>query len=129
MDTKKICRYFRGAPGALVSVVALLACGGCYTNPVTGRQSLFIGRHAYGIPGLEPEESEKLHDGLVTFACQAPRTYSYAWQPGDVVVWDNRCVVHRARPFDHSEPRVMKHTRVAGEAASELAVRSDRIAP
>src|SRR5262245_40786820 len=96
-------------------------------HPVTGRKSLFIGRHAYGIPGLEPEESEKLLDELVTFACQAPRTYSHAWQPGDVVVWDNRCVLHRARPFDHSEPRVMKHTRVSGEPASELAVRSDRI--
>jgi alpha-ketoglutarate-dependent taurine dioxygenase len=97
-------------------------------HPVTGRKSLFIGRHAYGIPGLAPDESEKLLDGLVTFACQAPRTYSHAWQPGDVVVWDNRCVLHRARPFDHGEPRVMKHTRVAGERASELAVRSDRIA-
>jgi alpha-ketoglutarate-dependent taurine dioxygenase len=97
-------------------------------HPVTGRKSLFIGRHAYGIPGLASEESEKLLDDLMTFACQAPRTYSHAWRPGDVVVWDNRCVLHRARPFDHSEPRVMKHTRVSGEPASELAVRSDQIA-
>jgi alpha-ketoglutarate-dependent taurine dioxygenase len=95
---------------------------------VTGRKSLFIGRHAYGIPGLAPEESEELLDGLVRFACQAPRTYSHAWQPGDVVVWDNRCVLHRARPFDHREARVMKHTRVAGEPASELAVQRDCIA-
>ena len=97
-------------------------------HPVTGRKALFIGRHAYGIPGLETDDSEKLLDGLVTFACQAPRTYSHTWQPGDVVVWDNRCVLHRARPFDHREPRVMKHTRVAGEPASELAGQSDRIA-
>lgn len=98
-------------------------------HPVTGRKSLFIGRHAYGIPGLAPEDSEKLLDDLVTFACQAPRTYTHAWRPGDVVVWDNRCVLHRARPFDHREPRVMKHTRVSGEPASELAVRSDLTAP
>jgi alpha-ketoglutarate-dependent taurine dioxygenase len=97
-------------------------------HPVTGRKSLFIGRHAYGIPGLAPEESEKLLDSLVTFACQAPRTYSRAWQPGDVVVWDNRCVLHRARPFDYREPRVMKHTRVSGDPASELAGHSNRIA-
>jgi alpha-ketoglutarate-dependent taurine dioxygenase len=89
-------------------------------HPVTGRKSLFIGRHAYGIPGLTPEESEKLLGGLVTFACQAPRMYAHAWQPGDVVVWDNRCVLHRARPFDHREARVMKHTRVSGDSASEL---------
>lgn len=93
-------------------------------HPVTGRKSLFIGRHAYGIPGLTPEESEKLLDALVTFACQPPRTYKHSWSPGDVVVWDNRCVLHRARPFDHSEARVMRHTRIAGEAASELAIAS-----
>jgi alpha-ketoglutarate-dependent taurine dioxygenase len=93
-------------------------------HPVTGRKSLFIGRHAYGIPGLTPQESEKLLDDLVTFACQPPRTYKHSWRPGDVIVWDNRCVLHRARPFDHSEPRVMRHTRIAGEAASELAIAS-----
>jgi alpha-ketoglutarate-dependent taurine dioxygenase len=97
-------------------------------HPVTGRKSLFIGRHAYGIPDLVPEESEQLLGDLVTFACQAPRTYRHAWRPGDVVVWDNRCVLHRARPFDYREPRVMKHTRVSGDPASELAVRSERIA-
>jgi len=97
-------------------------------HPVTGRKSLFIGRHAYGIPGLAPEESEKLLNELVTFACQAPRTHTHTWQLGDVVVWDNRCVLHRARPFDHREPRVMKHTRVSGEPTSELAVQRDRIA-
>jgi len=93
-------------------------------HPVTGRKSLFIGRHAYGIPGLTPEESEKLLDDLVTFACQPPRTYTHAWKPGDVVVWDNRCVLHRARPFDHRDPRVMRHTRIAGEPATELAIAS-----
>jgi len=93
-------------------------------HPVTGRKSLFIGRHAFGIPGLDPAESEQLLDELVTFACQPPRTYAHAWRPGDVVVWDNRCVLHRARPFDHREPRVMRHTRVAGERASELAVQA-----
>jgi alpha-ketoglutarate-dependent taurine dioxygenase len=68
-------------------------------HPVTGRPSLFIGRHAHGIPGLSPEESEKLLDELVVFACQPPRTYQHAWTPGDVVIWDNRCVLHRARPW------------------------------
>lgn len=97
-------------------------------HPVTGRRSLFIGRHAYGIPGLDAGESERLLDELVTFACRPPRTYAHAWRPGDVVVWDNRCVLHRARPFDHREPRVMRHTRVAGEPASELAVQNTIVA-
>jgi alpha-ketoglutarate-dependent taurine dioxygenase len=90
-------------------------------HPVTGRPSLFIGRHAYGIPGLAPEESARLLDDLVEFACQPPRTYQHAWQPGDVVIWDNRCVLHRARPWDHAEPRVMHHTRIAGDPATEWA--------
>jgi alpha-ketoglutarate-dependent taurine dioxygenase len=89
-------------------------------HPVTGRPSLMIGRHAYGIPGLEPEESEHLLDDLVENACKPPRVYEHHWAPGDVVVWDNRCLLHRARPFDHRELRLMKHTRIAGDPASEL---------
>jgi alpha-ketoglutarate-dependent taurine dioxygenase len=90
-------------------------------HPVTGRPALFIGRHAYGIPGLEPEESERLLADLLAFACRPPRTYEHAWRPGDVAIWDNRCVLHRARPWDHSQPRVLHHTRIAGDAASEWA--------
>ena len=99
-------------------------------HPVTKRPALFIGRHAYGIPGLDPAESEKLLADLVDFACRPPRTYAHRWQPGDVVIWDNRCVLHRALPYDYREPRVMRHTRVAGDPATELAPthRDDRAA-
>ena len=89
-------------------------------HPVTGRHSLFIGRHAYGIPGLEPDESEKLLDDLLEDACRPPRIHRHSWQPGDIAIWDNRCVLHRALAFDHSQPRVMKHTRISGDPASEL---------
>jgi len=90
-------------------------------HPETGRAALYIGRHAYGIPGLGPDESEALLDDLVAFACRPPRVYTHPWTPGDVVIWDNRCVLHRARPYDHREARVMMHVRVAGEPATELA--------
>jgi alpha-ketoglutarate-dependent taurine dioxygenase len=90
-------------------------------HPVTSRPALFIGRHAYGIPGLPEAESEKLLADLVDFACRPPRTYAHSWRPGDVVIWDNRCVLHRARPYDYGQVRVMRHTRVAGDPASELA--------
>ena len=90
-------------------------------HPVTGRPALFIGRHAYGIPGLDEAESEKLLSDLLDFACRPPRTYAHRWRPGDVVIWDNRCVLHRARPYDYREVRVMRHTRVAGDPATELA--------
>ena len=91
-------------------------------HPVTKRPSLYIGRHAYEIPGLEPEAGEKLLADLTTFACQPPRTYKYNWQPGDIVIWDNRCVLHRACPYDRKEPRTMLHTRIAGDPATELAI-------
>jgi len=91
-------------------------------HPVTGRKALYIGRHAHGIPGLESDDSESLLDDLMTFACQPPRTYIHDWQPGDVVVWDNRCLLHRARPFDRGEARVMMHTRIQGDAATESAL-------
>jgi alpha-ketoglutarate-dependent taurine dioxygenase len=90
-------------------------------HPETGRQSLLIGRHAYGIPGLEPDESTQLLAELVEFACQRPRTYHHVWSAGDAVVWDNRCLLHQACPWDMSQPRVMYHARIAGDQASEFA--------
>ena len=91
-------------------------------HPVTGRPSLFIGRHAYGVLGLTEGESEALLDQLVDFACQPPRVHTHDWRVGDVVVWDNRCVLHRVRPWDPAQPRVMKHTRIAGDPETESSI-------
>jgi alpha-ketoglutarate-dependent taurine dioxygenase len=91
-------------------------------HPVTGRAALFIGRHAYGIPGMSEEDSEALLSRLVEFACQSPRVFAHTWQPGDLVLWDNRCVLHRARPYDYSLPRIMRHVRVAGDPRTEAGV-------
>ena len=91
-------------------------------HPVTGRPALYIGRHAYGIPGLDPEESRRLLANLVDFACQPSRIHTHRWQPGDVAIWDNRCVLHRARPWSLDEPRIMHHTRVNGDPATEGAL-------
>lgn len=90
-------------------------------HPETGRPSLVIGRHAYGIPGMDPEESERLLQELADAACQAPRVYHHTWSPGDAVIWDNRCLMHQACPWDMSKPRVMYHARIAGDPTSEFA--------
>jgi alpha-ketoglutarate-dependent taurine dioxygenase len=92
------------------------------THPETGRRSLLVGRHAYGIPGMDAEESKRLLSELVDFACQPPRVHQHRWSPGDAVLWDNRCLLHRGRPWDTSEPRVMRHARIAGDPASESAL-------
>lgn len=90
-------------------------------HPETGRRSLVIGRHAYGIPGMDREESDKLLADLVDFACQPPRVYHHTWTPGDAVVWDNRTLLHQACPWDMREPRIMYHARIKGSPESEFA--------
>ncbi len=92
------------------------------THPETGRKSLLIGRHAHAVPGMAPDESEAFLQALIDFACQPPRTYHHDWAPGDVVVWDNRCLLHQATPWDMTQRRIMWHSRIAGDPASESAV-------
>ncbi len=91
-------------------------------HPETGRPNLFVGRHAFGIPGLSREESRTLLRSLVDFiVSDESRVYTHHWQAGDTLLWDNRAILHRACPYDYSEPRVLIGTRVAGDPASELA--------
>ena len=91
------------------------------THPVTGRKALQIARHIYRIPGMDDGDAQVLIDDLLQRACVPPRVYTHRWQPGDLLVWDNRCVLHRARPYDRAEPRVLQATRIAGDPATELA--------
>jgi alpha-ketoglutarate-dependent taurine dioxygenase len=91
-------------------------------HPDTGRRSLFIGRHAYGVTGMSEEESAALLDELLEYACQPPRTYTHDWNVGDLVVWDNRCVLHRVEAWAWDEPRVMIHTRVLGNPVTEASL-------
>lgn len=92
------------------------------THPETGRKSLLIGRHAHNIPGMDRQESERFLEDLVAFACQPPRVYHHDWKPGDAVIWDNRCLLHQATPWDMNQPRVMWHSRIAGDPVSEAAL-------
>ena len=91
------------------------------THPETDMKSLYIGRHAYGVPGLTDKQSEKLLAKLLVLAAQPPRVTEHHWQLGDLAIWDNRRVLHRVAPYDYSQSRIMRHTRVAGDPASELA--------
>ncbi len=95
-------------------------------HPETGIPNIFVGRHAFGIPGLAREESRELVRSLVEFVVSDEhRVYRQQWQPGDTVIWDNRFVLHRACEYDYNKPRYLIGTRVAGDAASELAYLPD----
>jgi alpha-ketoglutarate-dependent taurine dioxygenase len=91
------------------------------THAETGRKSIYTGRHAHNIPGMSESESKALLDKLMGDACQPPRIYKHAWTPLDLIVWDNRCLMHRARPFDTSFPRALRASRISGEPETELA--------
>ena len=91
-------------------------------HPETGKPNLFVGRHAFGVPGLSREESRKLIRSLIEHVVgDDSRVYSHDWVVGDTLLWDNRRALHRARPYDYSKPRYLIGTRVAGDPASELA--------
>ena len=84
-------------------------------HPATGRKNLYVGRHASHIVGMPVEEGRALLERLTEEACQAPRILRHHWQAGDIVAWDNRCVLHRGHPWPFDQPRVMKRTTVAGD--------------
>ena len=87
------------------------------THPLTGKKALFIGRrkNAY-IPGLDLDESENLLDALFEFVGRPEFTWTQQWSIGDVLLWDNRCVMHRRDAFDPASRRLMHRTQVKGEA-------------
>jgi alpha-ketoglutarate-dependent 2,4-dichlorophenoxyacetate dioxygenase len=59
---------------------------------------------------------------LLVEGCQPPRVFQHRWSVGDLVVWDNRCVLHRGRPWPKTEPRVMNRTTVAGDGSNDWAL-------
>ena len=98
----------RQAPGADHPIIR--------THPVTGRKALFLGRrrNAY-IQGLALEDSEELLDALWAHATRPELTWYQQWQVGDLVLWDNRCVLHRRDEFDPQSRRLMHRSQIKGD--------------
>lgn len=85
------------------------------THPETGRASLFLGRRRNAhIMGLSRAESEALLDELWSHVGRSDATWIQTWQQGDVVIWDNRCVMHRRDEFDPGLRRLMHRTQIQG---------------
>jgi len=97
----------RESPGASHPLVC--------THPETGRNCLYLGRRAKAwLVGLPVEESEALLDRLWAHATQPHFAWHHDWRAGDVVMWDNRCVMHRRDAFDPGSRRIMHRTQIKG---------------
>jgi taurine dioxygenase len=98
----------RSSPGAVHPLVC--------AHPATGRRMLYLGRrrNAY-LPGLELAQSEALLDELWRFVDRPEFAWEHVWRVGDLVLWDNRCTMHRRDAFDPNSRRIMHRTQVKGE--------------
>jgi len=91
-------------------------------HPETGRKVLYVGRHASHIPGLPQSNGRQLLKMLTEDACRSPRLLRHRWQAGDLVVWDNRSVLHRGHSWPDGEVRSMHRTTVAGDGDNPWAI-------
>ena len=83
-------------------------------HPETGTTGLYVSEHISHIEGMDPAESRRLLDELLNHTTAENRVYRHHWSVGDVMIWDNRSMLHRAQGFDQRHPRVMHHVRVGG---------------
>ncbi len=86
------------------------------TNPFNGRKAIYIGSHAWYIEGVDDAESRRLLDDLLAHTTRPECVYQHRWTQWDLVMWDNRAVLHRGRPWDAERyRRIMRRTTLAGE--------------
>lgn len=88
-----------------------------WRNPVNGRDALYIASHAGAIEGMDKTAAQKLLDELMAHSTAPGHSYTHVWQPGDVLMWDNRATLHRGRPWPMGKPRYMIRTTIACTAA------------
>ena len=98
----------RTAPGTLHPLVCV--------HPETSRRHLYLGRRRNAwLEGLPLDESNALLDRIWAAATSDALTWRHQWKPGDLVLWDNRCVMHRRDGFDPGSRRIMHRTQIKGE--------------
>ena len=85
------------------------------THPVTGRKSLYLSSHAGDIVGWPMPEARGFLRDLIEHATQREFVYAHKWRVDDLVMWDNRQTMHRARPFPAHEPRDVRRTTLTGD--------------
>ena len=92
------------------------------THPSTGRKSIYLASHAGSIIGWPVPEARAFLRDLIEHATQRQFVYAHRWTVGDLVMWDNRRTMHRARPFPAHEPRDMRRTTLMGDSPTAAQV-------
>lgn len=85
------------------------------THPGSGRKALYVASYAYEIEGMPTPEARMLLHDLIERATQRQFVYTHTWRVGDIVMWDNRCTLHRARDFDMTQRRDLHRTAVVDD--------------
>jgi len=92
-----------------------------WRNPANGRDSLYLASHTYAIDGMPRDEAQNLLAELIDHVTAPGQTYLHHWQPGDIIMWDNRCILHRGRPWPDDQPRHIVRTTITATDADGLA--------
>ena len=92
-----------------------------WRNPANGRDSLYVASHTFAIDGMPDDEAQALLAELIDHVTAPAHVYQHRWQPGDVIMWDNRCVLHRGRPWPDDRPRHIVRTTITATDADGLA--------
>ncbi len=101
-----------------------------WPNPVTGEEALYIASHSFAIEGMGGAQAQNLIDRAIEFCTQTEYVYTHVWRPDDVLIWDERAVLHRGRPWNYEEPRTLKSICCSVTEADGLdAVRVLRVSP
>jgi alpha-ketoglutarate-dependent 2,4-dichlorophenoxyacetate dioxygenase len=92
-----------------------------WPNPVSGEEALYIASHAYAVEGLKDAEGAALIDALIAAMTRPAAIYTHRWRPGDVLIWDERALLHRGRPWPYDQPRTLVSICVTARDADGLA--------
>jgi alpha-ketoglutarate-dependent 2,4-dichlorophenoxyacetate dioxygenase len=91
-----------------------------WRNPANDRRALYVASHAYAIDGMDDRDARQLLAELLDEATRREFVYSHKWCQGDAVMWDNRAMLHRGRPWDYAQERTMVRTTISATDADGL---------
>ena len=91
-----------------------------WRNPANDRHALYVASHAYAIDGMDDRDARQMLAQLLDEATRREFVYTHKWRTGDAVMWDNRAMLHRGRPWDYSKERSMVRTTISATVADGL---------